>query len=285
MAGKSPLGSVDKALRALQRLGDAGAGGLPLTRLAADLGLIKSSVHRTLAALRHRGFVEQDQNGNYRLGPSLLAIADSHLRDESLRGLIHEALAMLCARAGETCHLGVLAGEQVVYIDKVEPQRAIRIWSEIGWRNPALTTALGRAILSQKYVDFASFSAAFPGKVPRRTAQTRTSLKQVWQELMEARRRGFTHEEQENEPGVTCIAVAILRGAQPLAAISITAPVERMDTRRQNALAQTLHACIGAALPPGLTLQRAVPDAVPRSRAGARPIRKGTGKLRDETKA
>ena len=91
---------------------------------------LESLYRRVLAwALRHRGFVEQDQNGNYRLGPSLLAIADSHLRDESLRSLIHDALAALCAKAGETCHLGVLSGEQVVYIDKVEPQRAIRIWS------------------------------------------------------------------------------------------------------------------------------------------------------------
>lgn len=264
MVGRSPLGSVDKALRTLQRLGDAGADGLPLTRLAVDLELNKSSVHRTLAALRYRGFVEQDQNGYYRLGPSLLAIADSHLRDESLRGLIHESLAMLCTKAGEICHLGALTGKQVVYIDKVEPQRAIRIWSEIGWRNPALTTALGRAILSQRYVDFASFSNAFPDEVPHRAPMTRTSLKQVWQELLEARRRGFACEEQENEPGVACIAVAILRRAQPLAAVSITAPAERMDVRRQDALAQTLHACIGAALPPGLTLQHAIPDKVPR---------------------
>jgi DNA-binding IclR family transcriptional regulator len=258
MAANSPLGSVDKALRALQRLGDAGAGGLALTRLAADLGLNKSSIHRTLAALRHRGFVEQDQNGNYRLGPSLLAIADCHLRDESLRSLIHEGLAALCAKAGETCHLGVLTGEQVVYIDKVEPQRAIRIWSEIGWRNPALTTALGRAILSQKYVDFESFAAAFPGAIPRRAPQTRTSLKLVWQELLEARRRGFSREEQENEPGVTCIAMAILRGTQPVAAISITAPVERMDGRRQAALSRMLGDCIGPVLPPGLSLQHPI---------------------------
>jgi len=267
MAGNSPLGSVDKALRALQRLGDAGAGGLPLTQLACDLGLNKSSIHRTLAALRHRGFVEQDRNGNYRLGPSLLAIADSHLRDESLRGLIHDALAALCKKAGETCHLGVLTGEQVVYIDKVEPQRAIRIWSEIGWRNPALTTALGRAILAQKYVDFESFAADFPGTIPLRSPHTRASLKLVWQEFLEARRRGFAREEQENEPGVTCIAVAILRGAQPVAAISITAPVERMDSRRQAALARMLSECIGPALPPGLSLQHIIGQRPPLARA------------------
>jgi len=256
MIGTSPLGSVDKALRALQRLGDAGASGLALTKLAGDLGLNKASLHRTLSALRHRGFVEQDQNGNYRLGPAILAIADSHLRDESLRSLMHNALAGLCAKIGETCHMGVLTGEQVVYIDKVEPQRAIRIWSEIGWRNPALTTALGRAIMSQKFVDFESFAASFPNPVPKRTPNTRASLKQVWQELVDARKRGFAKEEQENELGITCMSVAILRGANVIAAISITAPAERMDIKRMTLLAKKLRECIEPTLPPGLSLQK-----------------------------
>jgi len=256
MIGTSPLGSVDKALRALQRLGDAGASGLALTRLAGDLGLNKASLHRTLAALRHRGFVEQDQNGNYRLGPAILAIADSHLRDESLRSLMHEGLADLCNRIGETCHMGVLTGEQVVYIDKVEPQRAIRIWSEIGWRNPALTTALGRAIMSQKFVDFESFAASFPNAVPKRTPHTRSGLRAVWQELVEARKRGFSKEEQENELGITCMGVAMLRGPNVIAAFSITAPAERMDIKRMTLLARKLRECIEPGLPPGLTLQK-----------------------------
>ena len=256
MIGTSPLGSVDKALRALQRLGDAGASGLALTRLAADLGLNKASLHRTLSALRHRGFVEQDQNGNYRLGPGILAIADSHLRDESLRSLMHNVLADLCAKIGETCHMGVLTGEQVVYIDKVEPQRAIRIWSEIGWRNPALTTALGRAIMSQKFVDFESFAASFPNPVPKRTPHTRASLKQVWQELVEARKRGFAKEDQENELGIAGMGVAILLGSNVIAAISNTSPAERMDIKRMTVLAKKLRECIEPTLPPGLSLQK-----------------------------
>jgi DNA-binding IclR family transcriptional regulator len=257
MIRTSPLGSVDKALRALQRLGDAGADGRALTKLAADLGLNKASLHRTLAALRHRGFVEQDQNGNYRLGPAILAIADSHLRDESLRSLMHGALAELCARTGETYHMGVLTGEQVAYIDKVEPQRAIRIWSEIGWRNPALTTALGRAIMSQKFVDYESFAASFPNAVPKRTPHTRASLRAVWQELADARKRGFSKEEQENELGIACMGVALLRGPNVIGAFSITAPAERMDVKRMMVLAKKLRKCIEPSLPPGLSLQRA----------------------------
>ena len=255
MEDDSPLGSVDKALRALQVLGEAGAAGLALSQLARHLSLNKGSLHRTLSALRHRGFVDQDNQGNYRLGTSILRLADSYLREESLRRIFHDGLGEVCARIQETCHLGVLIDDQIMYIDKVEPQRAIRIWSEIGWRNPAICTALGRAILSQKILDFESFSARFslPAK---RNLQSRTTMRSIWQELLAARRRGFAIEEHENEPGVTCIGVAILRDTEAVAAFSITTPSDRMDEGRAAAVTKILRECIAPHLPPGLSLQR-----------------------------
>src|ERR1700744_691980 len=68
MAGPRFIGSGDKALLVLQRLGEFGPDGRPLSRLASDLGLNKASLHHTLSVLRYRGFVEQDSKGNYRLG-------------------------------------------------------------------------------------------------------------------------------------------------------------------------------------------------------------------------
>jgi DNA-binding IclR family transcriptional regulator len=144
----------------------------------------------------------------------------------------------------------------MVYIDKVEPQRAIRIWSEIGWRNPALTTALGRAIMSQKFIDYESFAASYPNAVPKRTPHTKNTLRAVWQELGDTRRRGFSKEEQENELGITCMGMAILRGANAVAAISVTAPFERMDMKRMTMLAKKLRESIEPGLPPGLSLQK-----------------------------
>jgi len=253
--------SVNKALLALERLGEIGAAGSSLARLASDLGLNKGSLHHTLSALRHRGFVEQDNNGNYRLGHGILALADSYLRDESLRSLIHDGLNTLCLRINEICHLGVLIGEDIVYIDKIVPKGAINTWSTVGWRNPALTTALGRAIISQKYVDFKSFCQQFPTPILKRTAHTRSTLNEIWQELMAARERGFSREEQEYVLGTSCIAVAILRGPKVIGAISMTGPSERMDARREQFLVRALHDSIGWHLPPGLTLQKPVKGA------------------------
>ncbi|HEY2007344.1 MAG TPA: IclR family transcriptional regulator [Rhizomicrobium sp.] len=248
------IGSVDKALLALQRLGEVGADGCALNRLAVDLGLNKSSLHHTLSVLRHRGFVEQDSNGNYRLGRAALSLADSYLHDDSFCQM-HAALRQLSILINEICHLGILTGEDIVYVHKVVPKAAINTWSTVGFRNPALTTALGRAIVCQKYVDFDSFANDFPTPMLQRTRHTMISLKDIWQELVEARRRGFSREINEYVVGTSCLGVAILRGHKPIASISMTGPTERLDRAREQFLVRSLRECLTPHLPAGLTLQ------------------------------
>ena len=150
----SPVESVDRALLALQALAKAGARGLSLAELASSLALNKTTIHRALAALRFRGFVTQDAaSGAYLLGPSSTQLADDFFSDENLPVLLHPALVALSGVAGELVHLGVLSGTHVVYLDKVEPERSVRVWSAVGRRSPAVTTALGRALLAYRGTD------------------------------------------------------------------------------------------------------------------------------------
>ncbi len=254
MRGQGLIGSVDKALLALQRLGEVGADGCQLNRLAADLGLNKASLHHTLSALRHRGFVEQDRNGNYRLGRTALSLADTYLHDDSFCQM-HEALKHLSLTINEICHLGILVGEDIVYVHKIVPKTSINTWSTVGFRNPALTTALGRAIVCQKYVDFESFSQAFPSPILHRTRYTLTALKEIWVELVAARKRGFARETNEYVVGTSCLSVAVLRGHKPIAAISMTGPTERLCGQHERSLVAALHDCLTPHLPVGLLLQ------------------------------
>src|SRR5439155_8493417 len=77
--------SVDRAIRMLEVLGRHGSGA-SLDELATSLSLPKSSLHRTLAALRERGFATQREDGRYLLGPELLRIAfDFYDRSEERR--------------------------------------------------------------------------------------------------------------------------------------------------------------------------------------------------------
>jgi IclR family acetate operon transcriptional repressor len=222
--------------------------------LAEALGLKKNSLHRTLAALRYRGYVVQDAGtGNYQLGPSLLRLADNYLSESRLRLLFHPILKDLCAEVNELCHLGILDGTDIIYMDKVEPEQSIRVWSAIGMRGAAVTTALGRSIIAFSYKDFDSFAARF-GRIPQRTPHTLTNPRDVWDEIQMTRLRGYAMENQEGQEGVSCLAIPVLRGATPVFAISVTAPYDRMSRSRIAQLAAKVRALVTPRLPIGLSL-------------------------------
>lgn len=254
----SPLGSVDKALLTLDALGRAGADGATLADLSADVGANKSTLHRTLAALRHRGYAEQSEDGTYRLGPAVLALGSTYLAEENLPALLRPALDALSGEIDELVHLGVLAGQEVVYLEKVEPQRAVRVWSAVGRRRPAATTALGRALLAA-----GPLAAGPDGGTPDTEAALAayaapaTTTDRLRAALDEARRTGVATETEENEPGIACAAVAVLRAGRPLAAVSITAPVERMTGPAREARIAALRELLPAVLPAGLALPSA----------------------------
>lgn len=241
----SPLGSVDKALLALDTLAGFGAIGAPLATLAQAVGVSKPTLHRTLSALRHRGYAEQTPDGAYRLGPAALALGSTYLAEENLPALLHPALTALSEKTDELVHLGVLAGREVVYLDKVEPQRAVRVWSAVGRRRAAATTALGRALLSVQDLDEAAL-VRFAGD------QTRPG--RLREALSEARATGIAGETEENEPGIACIAVPLLRAGRAVAAVSITAPVERLTGEARAERVAALRAVLPALLPAGLTV-------------------------------
>jgi DNA-binding IclR family transcriptional regulator len=249
----SPLGSVDKALLTLDTLARAGARGASLAVLASEVGANKSTLHRTLAALRHRGYAEQAHDGTYRLGPAVLALGSAFLAEENLPALLRPALEALCAEVDELVHLGVLAGREVVYLDKVEPQRAVRVWSAVGRRRPAATTALGRALLAAGPLrDAASDDAALAAY-----AGSDTSTARLGEVLTEAHRTGVAAETEENEAGIACVAVALLRAGRPVAAVSITAPAERLTGEARARRVAALRDVLPAHLPAGLTIPSA----------------------------
>ncbi len=242
----SPVEAVDRALRLLEALAAAGPHGASLAELAAGLGLHKTTIHRTLAALRHRGFATQEPSGRYALGAAATRLADDYFGEENLPVLLHPALVALSREVDELVHLGVLSGREVVYLDKVEPERSVRVWSAIGRRSPAVTTALGRALLAHRSTD----RAALAGYL----AAADVDVEHVWAVLERARRDGYATEVEENEAGISCVAVPLLRGGAAVAAVSVTAPAERMTAERVIALRARMAAVLPPLLPAGLTL-------------------------------
>lgn len=249
-----PVESIDRALVAMTVLSAAGPDGLTLGQLAERLGVHKTTVHRALAALKHRDFVTQDPgSGTYRLGAAAVTLGDGYLAGDNLAAVLHPALVALAGDLDVLVHLGVLAGTQIVYLDKVEPDRPVRVWSAVGRRMPAVTTALGRAMLMDRGLPPDALAPYLAG-APADRGRTKDWFAEV---LAAARERGFASECEENEPGIACVALPIERAGSPVAAVSVTAPRERMPDERMLEVAAAFRRVLPPLLPPGLTVRAA----------------------------
>ena len=245
----SPIEAIDRALLLLNELAAAGAKGAALADLAQALGINKSTAYRALFTLRARDFVQQDADtGHYLLGAAAIALGTRYLDGDSLAVLLHPALVALSREVDELVHLGVLAADRVLYIDKVEPDRPIRVWSQIGRTVPVASTSLGRALLAYRGTEREQLPAYMSALPPGSALDEQD----VWKRIQQARRVGYATEFMENEPGIACVGVPILRGSTAVAALSITAPADRMDAERMHDLACSVQSVVPRLLPLGL---------------------------------
>ena len=219
---RTSMPSIDKALRALLTLADAGPAGLRLADIANRLELNKSSLHVTLSALRFRDFVEQSPStGFYRLGPALDQLSQAYLNSLDIRATLRPALQRLAEQVDEVCHISVLDGREILYIEKIESTKAIQPGTRVGGRLPALTTAMGRAMIAHEFPTCNSFRARFEGALNPRTPNAPSDLDEEWKRICDARERGYGIDNQENVEGLVAVAVAVLRGGRAVAAVSV----------------------------------------------------------------
>lgn len=243
----SPVGSVDKALALIELLAEAGPDGMALRDVVEASGLNKASAHRTLQALQHRGFAEQGENQRYRLGSRPALLVERFLREENLPALFRPALLAICQEVQELVHLGILEGRDVLYLDKVEPDRTLRVWSRVGRQVSVLTTALGRAMIAGEGAPDALLTAYTADAEPVVADRFRRAVD-------EARLSGFAMEREENEAGICCVGVALRRPTGRPVAVSITGPSNRMDADRLDRLGHRLREVLQTSAPPGFSV-------------------------------
>ena len=219
------LVGADRVLDVLRRLGDY-PDGVALEELTRAIGSPKSTIHRALTSLRRAGFADQDVRGRYRLGNDLVRLAFDYQARRPEHRLVQPLLEELTERFGETSHFGVVDGRSIVYVAKVDPASGpVRLTSTIGGRNPAHLTAIGKSLLSLELHTLADVRGWIEGApLERRTENSIGSAMKLHAELARIRERGFATDDQENEPGVNCLALPVWFGAstRPSGAVSIS---------------------------------------------------------------
>lgn len=228
--GNSPykIQVLDRALALLEVLSQEGPD-LSLIELSTKLKLHKSTTHRLIMVMdRHRLIERNSTNGRYRLGLKLFELGTKAVSRLDLRERARPYLERLVGETGETVHFCILDDTDVVYMDKVEPARSVRMASSVGRRNPAYCTAVGKAILAFLPEEQVESIVKRQGLKPltRNTITTPTELKA---ELTRIRARGYAIDDEENEEGVRCVGCVVREySGEPVAAISVSAPAFRV---------------------------------------------------------
>ncbi|MFJ8041954.1 IclR family transcriptional regulator [Kitasatospora sp. NPDC096147] len=215
--------SVERAFQLLEALADSG-GIATLSELSASSGLPMPTIHRLIRTLVQQGYVRQDTARRYTLGPRLIRLGETSGR--LLGSWARPYLTELMEATGETANLAVLEGGEVVYVGQVQSRRSMRMFTEVGRRVQPHCTGVGKALLAQ--LDEPEARAVL-GTQPLQshTPYTVTDPDELFAQLGRARASGYVVDDQEQEIGVRCIAVAV-PGAPAPTALSVSGPEARI---------------------------------------------------------
>jgi DNA-binding IclR family transcriptional regulator len=205
---------------------------LTVSELAALLRVPKPTMHRIVRQLDAERLLQREPHSRlYGLGPRLLDFALGAIGYSMRLAPRHAVLETLSAKVGETCNFGVIAGNSVLYLDRVEASWPFGLRFESGSRVPVHCTSVGKLLLSvQPRRRRDELIRATP--LARYTENTITDPEKLNAELETIRKRGYSIDNQEFLAGVVCLAVPVRDRKDVICAgIAISAPHARMSAK------------------------------------------------------
>ena len=233
--------AVDKALSLLFVLSELSQDGpVRISELVARSGFTRPTVHRYLNSLLEYRLVERaERDRGFRLGTAIIALSASVRGSLSPR---ERALPHLRALADEmqcTVHLGMRDGDRVIYVEKIESQLPIRLASAVGQAAGMHCSGLGKAILAFSEADF--IERYVRAGLERRTANTITTEKALYEEIARIRAQGFAVDNEENEVGVRCVSAPVFNhDHQVVASLSVSGTAQQIPRKAVASVAQTV---------------------------------------------
>ncbi len=227
-----PVGVIGKVLRILELL-DQFPNGLQLKDVAEKSGINKSTALRFLSHLEHENYLLRDADGAFLLGPKLVRLGGSKGFETALCKISRPIMENLRRVTHETVNLAVIEGVNTLYLEVLESPHRFSVVSQVGGTNEMYSTALGKAILAnmeegpKKEEIFASIN--FVAKTPR----TLMSIARLKEDLVQTRKRGYSHDDEEAFVGARCLGAAIFGPeGNVAAAVSVSGPISRVSKDR-----------------------------------------------------
>lgn len=248
VSASSKVPAADQTLAILSHLA-AQRGPVPAATIAHALALPRSTVYHLLSVMAERGFVVHlPEERRYGLGIAAFELSSGFSRQQPLARLGRPLVAALVDRLGESGHLAVLHGRDVLYLVEERAPRRPSLVTDVGVRLPAHLTATGRAMLAELpaaqlralYPDRAAFESRHPSAEPDAAEWSYGRLKRV---LAEGRLRGWAAEDGEVTPGLASVGAPVVDHlGWPAAAIAVTFSTESGTTTTDAATAEVLDA-------------------------------------------
>jgi len=240
------LRSVNNALAVLESF-SVERPELGVTELSQALGLGKSTVHRLLTSLAARGYVRKNpQTERYCLGFKAFEVGSLAAGRGAIREIVAPFLRSLMLASKETVHLGVLDEGDVVYIDKIESDQLLQMYSRIGRRAPLHCTALGKALLAWEPKE--SVERFLRRRLRAYTPSTRTDPDLLRQELAKIRASRHALDEEEFAVGLKCVAAPLFdHTRRAVASLGIAGPAVRLSDERLPRLTSLVREAAGGA--------------------------------------
>lgn len=197
---------------------------VPTMAIVRDCGIPKSSAHHLLNVMRDRSFVTYyEDEHTWGLGIAAFEIGSAYMRSAPLQRMGRNLLFELTVATGDTAHLAVLHGTEVLYIDKESPlSSSARLVTEVGVRLPAQITAVGRAMLAE--LPDAQIRALYaePASVVSNGSRP-DGVSELLTDLADVRKAGYAFDNEMVSPGICCLAAAVFsHEGLPAAAIGVT---------------------------------------------------------------
>jgi DNA-binding IclR family transcriptional regulator len=229
---------LDRAMAILDTLAAQGEE-VSLYEIAERLRLHKSTIHRLLMVLeRHRLVERRAPSHKYGLGLKLFELGNHAFTRLGIGERARPYLERLAAEARETAHLCILDDGEVLYLEKVEPSRNVRVPTSVGRRNPAHCTAVGKALLA--HLSDAELDDVIRRRgLEARTPNTITSAARLRRELRAIRSRGYAVDDEEIEEGLRCVGAPVRdHTGRVVASMSIAGPAFRLTRAKMAGLAR-----------------------------------------------
>lgn len=224
--------SLGKALDILSCVGES-YDGASVTEVSEKLHINKATVSKMLSTMASRCFVRKDiHTRRYRLGYRLIELGSRLMEAIDIRTEAYPYLKELEKRVNEVINLAVYDNGEIIYVDKFEGNRSLRLHSFVGSRADLTCTSVGKVLMAflpeqeQRYMRETH-------KLQHRTQRSVATWHEFDEQCKIVRNQGYALDIEENNEGILCAGAPIFNYfGNIIGAASVSCPTVRCSMER-----------------------------------------------------